>query len=105
MGLHMVRGKALEVKAYTQGGSRVKLLSKIAFVVTSASTGFVNFCPTDTSLLLKPWYKKAKTQKDSEISLPSKSFSVNIILREVQSRVHTKLCPPPLINDGFAVEN
>lgn len=56
MGLHMVRGKALEVKAYTQGGSRVKLLSKIAFVVTSASTGFVNFCPTDTSILLQPRY-------------------------------------------------
>ena len=56
MGLHMVRGKALEVKAYTQGGSRVKLLSKIGFVVTSASTGFVNFCPTDTPILLKPWY-------------------------------------------------
>ena len=96
MGLHMVRGKALEVKAYTQGGSRVKLLSKIAFVVTSASTGFVNFCPTDTSILLKPRYM---------VSLHAKCFSANIVLWEVQSRVHTKLCPPPLIHDGIAAEN
>ena len=102
MGLHMVRGKALEVKAYTQGGSRVSFSHFFALIVISPSTGFVNCCPTDTSILFKPWYKEVKTQKDFVVPLHANSLSANIVLREVLSGVPTKLCPPPLTFIGIA---